>query len=372
MHKSIFFAAGVLIPLAAAQVQSAPGKPAPKKPAAAQPATPDPVEVPDFPKLTGMAVNRAVALLQSSSATFDARKKCLSCHHQMLTAMAVDYARVRGFRVDEALAKAQTTNLAKEADSLKELLRAAESDPAAEHRVDQALVDPPMTAGYFIASLQAIGYPKSENAARFAAYLGRKQQEDGRWAVVTPRPPQQSSDFAATALAVRALKHYGETSSDTERRIAKAREWMQAHQPKTGEDRAFRLMGLAWTGAPASEVEKAVATLLDAQQDDGGWAQLDGRDTDPYATSIALVALQQAGIAANHPEYIKGVVYLVMRQKHDGSWYVPTRAYPAQQYFESGFPHKKDQFISAAATAWAVIALAPAAELPKPGSVARQ
>jgi hypothetical protein len=42
----------------------------------------------------------------------------------------------------------------------------------------------------------------------------------------------------------------------------------------------------------------------------------------------------------------------------DGSWYVKRRALPIQPYFESGFPHARNQFISAAATDWATTALA--------------
>jgi len=42
----------------------------------------------------------------------------------------------------------------------------------------------------------------------------------------------------------------------------------------------------------------------------------------------------------------------------DGTWFVPTRAFGFQRYFETGFPHGRSQFISAAATSWAVIALA--------------
>jgi hypothetical protein len=48
-------------------------------------------------------------------------------------------------------------------------------------------------------------------------------------------------------------------------------------------------------------------------------------------------------------------------QCEDGSWYVRSRAMPVQPYFESGFPHGRDQFISAAATNWAVMALTPLA-----------
>jgi hypothetical protein len=62
--------------------------------------------------------------------------------------------------------------------------------------------------------------------------------------------------------------------------------------------------------------------------------------------------------------YQKGVRYLRGTQMADGSWYVKTRALPVQAYFESDFPHGRDQFISAAATNWALQALIPAVGAP--------
>jgi len=49
--------------------------------------------------------------------------------------------------------------------------------------------------------------------------------------------------------------------------------------------------------------------------------------------------------------------YLIDTQLEDGSWHVATRAKPFQIYFESGFPHDEDQFISIAASGWATLAL---------------
>ena len=48
---------------------------------------------------------------------------------------------------------------------------------------------------------------------------------------------------------------------------------------------------------------------------------------------------------------------VTQKQKPDGSWHVKTRSQPIQKYFESGFPHGQDQFISISATCWAVLAL---------------
>jgi hypothetical protein len=44
-------------------------------------------------------------------------------------------------------------------------------------------------------------------------------------------------------------------------------------------------------------------------------------------------------------------------QYADGSWYVRSRAVKFQPYFESGFPFGHEQWISAAGTAWAAMAL---------------
>ena len=78
-----------------------------------------------------------------------------------------------------------------------------------------------------------------------------------------------------------------------------------------------------------------------------------------YATGSALVALHEAGgLPTTDKVYQRGIAWLLKAQLADGSWLVKTRSKPIQKYFESGFPHGKDQFISMAGSAWAVTALA--------------
>ncbi|HEU0006816.1 MAG TPA: hypothetical protein VFS12_12570, partial [Terriglobia bacterium] len=86
-----------------------------------------------------------------------------------------------------------------------------------------------------------------------------------------------------------------------------------------------------------------------------------------YATGQVLVALREAGsITPRDAQYQRGVRYLIESQLEDGSWLVKTRAPSFQPYFDSDFPHGYDQFISAAATNWAVRALLPAAAAERP------
>ena len=80
--------------------------------------------------------------------------------------------------------------------------------------------------------------------------------------------------------------------------------------------------------------------------------------SDAYATGEALYALNAAGrMPATDPVYAKGVKYLLNTQAADGSWHVKSRSIWVQPYFESGFPYGHDQWISAAGTSWATMAL---------------
>ena len=51
------------------------------------------------------AVEKSLALLQSSPPTFFEKAGCVSCHHQSLPAMTAGFARDRGFAVDEQKAR---------------------------------------------------------------------------------------------------------------------------------------------------------------------------------------------------------------------------------------------------------------------------
>jgi hypothetical protein len=168
------------------------------------------------------------------------------------------------------------------------------------------------------------------------------------------RPPLESRAVTATALSLRALQLYGTREDE---RIARAITWLAAAKPRTNEERAMQLLGLTWPKAPAEDVRASTTALLAGQRQDGGWAQLPTLETDAYATGQALVALQAAGHAMSSAEYQRGVAFLLRTQFADGSWLVRTRTFPVQPYRESGFPHGKDQWISASGTSWAAMAL---------------
>src|SRR5688500_17539838 len=124
----------------------------------------------------------------------------------------------------------------------------------------------------------------------------------------------------------------------------------------------MQLLGLHWANANASLQETRVQGLKGLQRPDGGWSQTPHLPSDAYATGQVLYTLRELGVPAADAALQRGVEFLVKTQRDDGSWYVPSRAMKIQPYFESGFPYGHDQWISSAATAWAAMGLAAAAE----------
>ena len=194
-----------------------------------------------------------------------------------------------------------------------------------------------------------------------SGYLLRSDEARDHWRGSSNRPPSEASDFTATYLALRALAAYGkdEQKERIAGRVAKARQWLQSTRPKDTEDRVFRLLALEQASASKESIRNAADDLLASRRADGAWSQLDGGTADAYATATALVGLHLAGgLATDSPAYRAGLRFLIASQREDGSWFVASRSKPFQPYFESGFPHGKDQFISMAASSWSVMAMA--------------
>jgi len=294
------------------------------------------------------AVARSIPLLQSSGVKFYDQGGCVSCHHNLLGIMTTRVLSERNLAFDAAIAARELRVLVEDIENSRD-------------QALQGIVVPggaTTTTGYLLASLGAVGHPPDPATDALVRLLRRAQWPEGRW--MSPvRPPSEASDFTATALGMRGIQLYGDRRNAADRRaISRAAQWLRAHTPRSNEDRVFRLWGLTWSGVPARERRAAMTALLDTQRADGGWSQLDYRDSDAYATGQALVALHDAGLSPASEAYQRGVKFLLDTQLADGSWLVRTRSHVTQIYFESGFPHGAHQFISAAATHWATQALA--------------
>jgi ankyrin repeat protein len=296
------------------------------------------------------AVQRSLPLLQHSDEQFAHGSGCVSCHNNSLTAMTVAAARRAGFGVKESTARAQLQWTAGYAEIWRETALRGVFNGG------------PDAVSYILAGMAEEHYNPDAATDALAYLLKGSQMPNGQWRSLGGRPPLEYSDLTTTANAVRSLQtfapkpHRAGYAASVERAAA----WLIAAQPYGIEEQAYQLLGLKWAGADlkADAVQRMIRSLLAEQQPDGGWAPLPGMQSDAYATGQALVALHESGGAdSTTSAYTRGVEYLLRTQLEDGSWHVKTRATPAQPYFESGFPHGKDQFISIAASNWATMAL---------------
>jgi hypothetical protein len=291
------------------------------------------------------SVEKAIALLEKSGPQFVRVSGCTSCHNQSLPQMASAAAQARGYKVDAKASRLQSEAVVAMFKSMRE---------AIDHAPEK-IPDPAITVSYALLGLAADKYPADDLTAAMAAMLGKLQLPDGSFRTLPMRPPLESSNFTATALTLRAIALYGKEPAE---QIRKAGEWLRHATPRTNEDRAMQILGLHWAKADGPELAKSAALLLKAQNSDGGWSQLPDIESDAYATGQALVALRRSGaLDANDAAFQRGIGFLLRTQRPDGSWFVRSRTFPFQPYKESGFPHSKDQWISAAGTSWAVMAL---------------
>lgn len=216
------------------------------------------------------------------------------------------------------------------------------------------------TAGMALWGLEAAGVEPNELTEAVTTYLLLRDKHIGHWNRTGRRPPSQASALTTTYLALRALDAFGtkQQQETIQSRRTGVRDWLKKMKPKDTEDRVSLLRLWHYFGDD-DDAKKSIARAIKAsQRDDGGWAQLPDMESDAYATATVLVALAQTeSLQPDSAAYKRGVAYLIKQQKQDGSWHVKTRSRPIQTYFESGFPHGKDQFISMSATCWSVKAL---------------
>jgi hypothetical protein len=310
------------------------------------------------------AVAKALPLLQKGAEGHMAQRTCFACHNQALPTLAFTTARSRGVAISEDHLKKQREFIA--------TFLAGNQENYREGKGQGGQAD---TAGYALFTLELAGWQRDATTEAVVEYLLRRNQDLDHWRTSGHRPPSEDSDFTPTYLALRALRHWGTPAQKgrIDKRIEATHAWLRKAKAKDTEDRVFRLWGLEVAEADDKDLRSAVQELVRSQRSDGGWAQTDAQNSDAYATGTALVVLHLAGgLATNDPVYQRGVAFLLKHQQDDGSWLVRSRSRPFQAYFESGFPHGKNQFISMAATGWATTALAlacppVAADKPEPG-----
>lgn len=283
------------------------------------------------------------------------KRQCFTCHSQAVPVFALIEAQRQGFKVDEENIKRQLKHTH---DHLKRGLE--------NYRQGKGQGGDVLTAGFALWTLNEGNWPPDEVTDAVSHYLLETQSDLYHWRHRGSRPPSSGSDFTATYVALRGLQHFGTTDDDSKviARRKSVTEWLIKQPAVETEDHVFRLNALMqYSDAKEQVVGEAIKELIRKQRDDGGWGQKADMDSDAYATGTAIAALSSNHHVADFSSTLenasirKGIAYLLSTQQEDGTWHVVTRATPVQEYFESSFPHGKDQFLSIAASAWSTVAM---------------
>lgn len=282
------------------------------------------------------AVNRALTPLMQTAVesprrflAHASRQDCASCHQQHVPMLAFGAAQARGLAVNPPAAKSVMEGIEK--FHRNEFGREAVFYP-----------EPAIEFGYALMNMKAQGKPRSALSDDLIHHLLVIQAADDRWHYNLPRPPMESSDVTATALAVRGLTLYSTPGREAEiaQSIERGRAWLARALAETNEEKSYRLLGLSWARSFAASQQQAATALMRDQRPDGGWGQLANLPADAYATGLTLYALMSSGAATSRDEAVtRGIRFLRQTQCADGTWHVRRRAVPFQPPIQSGFPH---------------------------------
>ena len=296
------------------------------------------------------AVVRAIKPIEQSMEGYREQRHCFSCHHHAHAIIALTELAHRGFDVDRSKLRIQfhRSVLQTERDVQKYL----------DGKNIGGGID---TAGHSMMALKFGGHRPDKTTDAIVSWMLDRAQKDGHWKGIEYRPPTQVSDFTRALLCVNAFRNFGRSPHDSkiEHQIANTKDWMLKTKVDTTEDKVSRLRLTKAIGTLNGKLTEYADDLISDQRNDGGWGPQTDFESDAYSTGSVLMALNEVGaIASNDPVFMRGVQLLMSTQHEDGTWHVKTRARAVQEYFETGFPHGKDQFISFTATCWAATAIA--------------
>lgn len=297
------------------------------------------------------SANKSMMLLQKSAYVFtnNAKFKCASCHHNTLTAMATEIARQKGVPVIDSLSKRNIKAM--------EFTIMAVCNP----NLVNNFLPVNFAIPYILQGLAAEKYPANTYTDISVDYIMSQAKPDGSFLTESGRIPLETGDIHLTAMAIHSIQAYASAAKKqhVDELTAKTRQWLEKQNPSQQQELSFQLLGLQWCGSSVDQKMKVEKKLASMQNEDGGWSQLPTLKSDAYATGQVLYALYESGMAK--PEdaiYQKGLDYLLKTQDEKGAWVVATRSFPIQPFVNSEFPpYNHDQFISAAATNWSVMAL---------------
>lgn len=320
--------------------------------------------------IVDFSVERASKYLDDGATAWSGQKKCVSCHTNgtylfirpaLTPTLGAPAASAREFFVSQL-----------EALSLvgARKLRRSGTRPAQVIYIAAGLAE---WDAHVLKKLS----PETDKAIRLAFEV---QNKEGTWHSLTCWPPFESSAYQEAHMAAMAVATapgwIDSLSKDGEllQKIDRLKTYLRESPVPHDYGRVLQL----WTSLrlegilTAAEQQKTLELLRGKQKQDGGWSirqfatpeQWGGgnragklreepefvtRPSDGHMTGLALLVLQEAGVASDDPAVQKGLSWLRMNQRESGRWW--TRSLNTDKW----------HFITYSGTAYPLLALQNAA-----------
>lgn len=318
----------------------------------------------DISRAVQAAVERGLALTSRAGTNWQSNQTCFACHHHTLPMLAMQEATKAGSAFDPVWMKSQGDHVHAYFKKRTASMEAGKHVPGGAASVgyglwalslDQRAADATTTA--MVSNLLQIqGRVKLEDDPSAEA----KPPRDGRWIASCRRAPLQGSEIGDTVLVLIGLEHYATEEQRPKLAVARraAERFLEEATLENQQDRLWRLWGLHRLGGDPNIKRTVRNLIIQAQRADGGWSHTDGQESDAYSTGQTLFMLCQTEVGPDRAAVTRARDYLLKTQRPDGSWLVESWVkYKAQTYFDNGDPHGENQFLSTAATAWAIAGL---------------
>jgi squalene-hopene cyclase-like protein len=312
------------------------------------------------------SVERALAFLESGGVAWVKERGCTSCHQVPFLLWSHHEAKRRGFPVDvhkletwtiwtlvDMLARGDGGGL----ETLTQVLLGRERSSPWRQKPPRHLktVDPYETLWGFLLDKQ-----KPDGSFPSEGQRGFPEDISTSWALLalasrdTAKAPKDASEGRKNGFGPGMTRQL----QGLDGKIPKSRErtltWLKSAKPDDSTVAVLLRLLVTTEFGDRVGAEAIRAELSARQKPDGGWAyQHGGKQSDAFATGLALYALSSAAVKAHEPVITRAQRFLQNSQQPNGSWVVSSHSIHNDKLSEE-YLRKTDEVYSYWGTAWAI------------------
>lgn len=263
------------------------------------------------------AGQRGLDWLLNSAVEWQRRESCYGCHVQSFAVMGAGIAQANHYQVEPAQA-------AELADYLVSIQSTSGDLTAGGGRTIHPGVQTAL-GGLGLSHFDHQG-DNTYGAAlvKMADWFLDQQASDGRWPIDHQEPPVEQGDVMMTGSVLETIiaAQTHQKRPEYAAAIDQGAAWLRNAPVETTQDIVFAISGLRAAGVKANsaDVRRLVDLLRSRQQEDGGWGETDSLGSNGYATGQVLYAFKLAEVPIRDDAFQRGALWLLQSQQDDGSW----------------------------------------------------